>query len=120
MDVEDFLDRLYQVWSQTTGAENRVWLVEEDVDYLLGGPGTWNLWTMDQAEKREVIAGWFNNEADADFIATVHGAVADLVRVTRAALDDAERASLDRDQQEGRIADLELEILGLKQALDAR
>lgn len=117
MDVEDFLDRLYQGFSKTTGAENRFWIVEAEPDVTGEVPG-FAVYAMDQEENKSWV-GWFLSEQDADFVATLHGAIPDLVRVTRTALDDAERLSLDRDQQEGRIADLELEILGLKQALTA-
>lgn len=118
MDVETFLDELYQGFTKTTGAENRFWIVESELDVAGEVPG-FAVYAVDQEEHKSWV-GWFLSEQDADFVATLHGAIPDLVRVTRTAIDDGERASLDRDQQEGRIADLELEILGLKQALDAR
>ncbi|WP_066904055.1 hypothetical protein [Mycolicibacterium houstonense] len=114
MDTEKFLDELYQGFAKTTGAEDRFWVVEPDEEttgvkvYAMGQDGT------------KKFVGFFLTELDGDFAASLHGAVPDLVRVTRTALDDAERLSLDRDQQEGRIADLELEILGLKNALGER
>lgn len=113
MDLQDFLDKLYQGWSQTTGAENRFWIVEP-----VEGAG-FSIHAVDEHDVREIVATNMT-EADADFVAGIHGALADLVRRTSEAVDDAERASLDRDQQEGRIADLELEILGLKQGLESR
>lgn len=118
MDLQEFLDKAYAGWAKTTGAEDRFWGVE-DAGATAPEADRFLLYAMGQDETK-VFIGSFRSEVDADFAATLHGALPDLVRRTSEAVDEAERLSLDRDQQEGRIADLELEILGLKQALDAR
>ena len=50
---------------------------------------------------------------DAAWITAVHGAFADLARCLHTALDEADRADVDRDVRENRIAELELKCLSL-------
>lgn len=116
MDDEDFFDLIYQQWSKTTGASDTYWMPEDDTEHYAAGPGTWNVWSVNDKQEKAFVAN-FEHEVDADFITAIHGCLGDLVRRLRMAVDAAERSELDRDQQEGRIADLELEILGLKQEL---
>ncbi|AXC33688.1 hypothetical protein SEA_MRYOLO_41 [Mycobacterium phage Mryolo] len=112
VEFQDFLDKLYQVFSQTTGAEDCFWVVEKD-----GGHTTYDVWAVSQDESRLWI-GSFHSEDDADFIASIHGAIADMVRRSMEAIDDAARLELERDNLMGRVFDLELEIQGLKSELD--
>ncbi|AEK09764.1 hypothetical protein SEA_BURTON_43 [Mycobacterium phage Burton] len=111
MEFQDFLDKLYQVFSQTTGAEDRFWVVERD------NTGVSEVFAVGQDESRWLIGG-FLHEQDADFIASIHGALADMVRRSMEAIDDAARLELERDNLMGRVFDLELEIQGLKSELD--
>ncbi|AAR89763.1 hypothetical protein PBI_DYNAMIX_44 [Mycobacterium phage Dynamix] len=113
MEFQEFCDRIYQVFSQTTGAEDQFWTVEEDADF----PGRYSIVAIDQEESRTAIAA-FLAEKDADFIASIHGALADMVRRSMEAIDDAARLELERDNLMGRVFDLELEIQGLKSELD--
>ncbi|AOQ27784.1 hypothetical protein SEA_PACERPAUL_44 [Mycobacterium phage PacerPaul] len=114
VEFQEFCDRIYQVFSQTTGAEDRFWVVE---DNSAEGVGVWDLVAVDQEDRREYL-GRFSNEADADFTASIHGAIADMVRRSMEAIDDAARLELERDNLMGRVFDLELEIQGLKSELD--
>lgn len=116
MDDHEFFDLLYKQWSITTWASDSYWMPELDNEHYAGGPGTWNVFAVNDAQEKNFV-GSFEREEDADFITGIHGCLGDLVRRLHTALDAAERSDLDRDQQEGRIADLELEILGLKKAL---
>ncbi|ANU79461.1 hypothetical protein Gompeii16_43 [Mycobacterium phage Gompeii16] len=111
VEFQDFLDKLYQVFSQTTGAEDRFWVVERD------NTGVSEVFAVGQDESRWLIGG-FLHEQDADFIASIHGALADMVRRSMEAIDDASRLELERDNLMGRVFDLELEIQGLKSELD--
>ncbi|AFL48060.1 hypothetical protein CL91_gp45 [Mycobacterium phage Aeneas] len=113
MEFQEFCDRIYQVFSQTTGAEDRFWVVEEDLDEYL----QYQVLAVGQDESRKWL-GSFANEADADFVASIHGALADMVRRSMEAIDDAARLELERDNLMGRVFDLELEIQGLKSELD--
>ncbi|QDM57777.1 hypothetical protein SEA_CARLYLE_43 [Mycobacterium phage Carlyle] len=112
MEFQEFCDRIYQVFSQTTGAEDRFWVVEKDDDF-----GVFEVFAVGQDESKTHI-GAFANEADADFLASIHGALADMVRRSMEAIDDAARLELERDNLMGRVFDLELEIQGLKSELD--
>ncbi|QWS69619.1 hypothetical protein SEA_ASHBALLER_45 [Mycobacterium phage Ashballer] len=112
VEFQDFLDKIYQVFSQTTGAEDRFWAVEEDDDF-----GVFEVFAVGQDESR-VWVGRLRSEADADFVASIHGAIADMVRRAMEAIDDAARLELERDNLMGRVFDLELEIQGLKSELD--
>ncbi|UVK60596.1 hypothetical protein SEA_PETERSON_46 [Mycobacterium phage Peterson] len=114
MEFQEFCDRIYQVFSQTTGAEDRFWVVEE---YDPWGPARWMVRAVSEDDKT-IDVGLFENEADADFTASIHGAIADMVRRSMTAIDDAARLELERDNLMGRVFDLELEIQGLKSELD--
>ncbi|QDH92988.1 hypothetical protein SEA_STEPHIG9_37 [Mycobacterium phage Stephig9] len=114
MEDREFFDLLYQQWSKTTGAENRFWAVEEDVDYIAGGPNTWNIVAIDQEQNREIVACWFDSEEDADWVAAMHGCFADLYRRLHEALDDAESADLRADEQSSVAADALIEHAALE------
>lgn len=109
MDDRDFFDVMYQGWSKTSGGETSFWMPEEDTAYYSGGPGTWNIWAVDQkTQERKHIASHLTNE-DAAFITAVHGCYGDLTRRLHSALDEADSADLKKDERECRIAELELE-----------
>lgn len=121
MDEREFLDKLYQLWSKTTGAEDRFWMPEEDKDYYVqgGGPGTFNIFAVGQDESRKDVASLLSDE-DSDFITAIHGSFPDLYRRTLEAYDQADRLDVERDSQECRIAELEMEVSELRAELEAR
>lgn len=120
MEDREFFDLLYQQWTKTTGAKDMYWMSEEYKD----GTGRWKLYAVamgsDGEETRKLIASELANEADADFIAAIHGCLADLTRRLHSALDESDNADYDRDSRECRIAELELENAELKRKLGVR
>jgi hypothetical protein len=108
MEDRDFFDTLYQLWSKTTGAEDTYWKYEEDTRHYAGGPGTFNIYSVDSSGQEKFVASLQSDE-DADFITAVHGSLGDLVRRLHEALDEADSADFNHDSQECRIAELELE-----------
>ena len=110
---DEFFDELYQLWSGTTGAADRWWMPEEFDDRS----GRFKLYAI--ADElldlpRKLVATGLN-ERDAEFVAGLHGAVPDLIRALHEATAEAERADYDRDSRECRIAELELELIEMKQ-----
>ena len=119
MDDNDFFDLLYAQWTKTTGAGDSYWMPEEDTEHYAGGPGTYNIWAVNADQSKAPV--WsFEYEDDADFITAIHGCFGDLVRQLHAALDEAERYNVNRDERECRIAELELENAELEAALGRR
>lgn len=115
MDDREFFDELYQQWSKTTGAEDRYWAVEEHFDKS----GRFNIFAVsptDQLAPRKLVAVGLN-ERDADFLATLHAVLPDLVGRLHEAFDEADRADYDRDSRECRIAELETENTELREGL---
>jgi hypothetical protein len=108
MDDRDFFDRLYQMFTKTSYAENRYWDYEDTGDGIA-------VRAVGQDGETTLVAG-FESEADADFITAVHGCFPDLHRRLHSALDEAERADRQRDEQECRIAELESEVQSLRNA----
>lgn len=108
IDDLDFLDLIYSEWTKTTGDEHTYWMSEEDEGHYAVGPNTWAVWAVDKEQQKQFIAS-FNHEVDADFTAAMHGCLGDLVRRAHTAIDEAERFECQRDEQEGRIADIVLE-----------
>ncbi|AUV61999.1 hypothetical protein KIV63_gp45 [Mycobacterium phage SWU2] len=120
MEDRDFFDLLHQQWAKTTGAEQMFWMPEQYKD----GTNRWKLHAVymgtDGEETRKLIASDFQSEADADFIAAVHGCMPDLVRRLHAALDEADSKDYDRDSRECRIAELELENKELREKVGGK
>ncbi|BBC53837.1 hypothetical protein [Mycobacterium phage PP] len=120
MEDREFFDLLYQQWSKTTGAQDQYWMSEEYSD----GTGRWKVYAVatdkDGETVRKLIASDFQNEADADFVAGVHGCLADLIRALHTAMDEADSKDYDRDSRECRIAELEMENAELERKLAAR
>ncbi|OHT67815.1 hypothetical protein [Mycobacteroides chelonae] len=114
MDIEEFLDRFYQEFTKTTGAEKTFWKPTQE--HLLFEQGEWALDAVDDKENKKGV-GVFYKEVDADWVAGIHGAFPEFVRRFREALDEASRLDEERDKQEGRIAELELEVSATKQDL---
>lgn len=106
MEVRELLDKLYQMWSQTTGSEDTYW------DYQPGDDGfTLNSVGKDGPQGVVAVCG---SDEDADWITAVHGAFGDLMRRFHEALDEADRADESRDDREKRIAELEMEVASLR------
>lgn len=112
MDDRDFFDVLYQGWSKTTGAQDKFWMPEEVAERFDG----FNVYAVDQDQKRELVAQNLT-EVDAAFITAVHGCFADLTRRLHMAIDESDRLDLERDQQEGRYAEVVLENLKLRESM---
>ena len=111
MGEDEFFDELYQLWAKSTGAEDRFWMPEEFDDRS----GRYKLWAVSQdGETRKLVATGLS-EWDAEFIAGLHGAVPELIRRLHDAVYDAEQADYDRDSRECRIAELQLELIEMKQ-----
>ncbi|QLF84609.1 hypothetical protein SEA_GAIL_45 [Mycobacterium phage Gail] len=110
---KEFFDVLYQQWSQTTGAKDSYWMVEEFAERFDGFkvvafyPAT---------EKKETVATNLT-EADADFIAGLNGALPDLIRHLGSALDENDRLDEARDRAEGLAAEALLENQALKEEI---
>lgn len=107
MDDREFFDKLFQLWSKTTGAENHYWSYQGygdrfDVDAVgVGG-------------ERIEVASLFN-EADADFITAIHGCLPDLVRRLHAALDEADALDAEMDRVQSQLMEAELRVDELRQ-----
>lgn len=108
MEDREFFDELYQIWSKTTGAEDRYWQPVEHFD----NSGRWNIFAVGEKDRKLVASGL--SEKDADFLTAIHGCMADLWRRLHAALDEADTADYERDSRECRIAELELELIDMK------
>ncbi|QJD52689.1 hypothetical protein PBI_AN3_39 [Mycobacterium phage AN3] len=106
----EFFDILYQQWTKSTLAEHGYWMPEEDESF----PGSFNLIAVHQSkdERRPIAA--FMDEADAEFVAGLHGAVPDLIRRLHEAIDEAVRKDEQNDIAQGQLADALLENEGLK------
>lgn len=109
MDDRDFFDLLYQMWTKTTGAEDRYWMLVEYPDRT----GRQRIFAADKEETR-ILVGSELPEPDADWITAVHGCFPDLIRRLNSALDEADRADYKRDERECRIAELEMELQQLE------
>jgi hypothetical protein len=111
-DFEDLLDRLYQVFSKTSYCEKRSW----DYGFEDEGRDPLNIYAVDDEGDFKFVAA-VSCEADADFVSLAHGVIPELIRGTREALDEAERADRQRDERECRIAELEIEVAALRKEL---
>jgi hypothetical protein len=112
VDDREFFDHLLQLWFKTTGAEDRYWMPEPFTD----GSGRFNLYAVAENETRKLVASGLN-ERDADFISGIHGCLFDLHRRIHEALDEADRSDYGRDSRECRMAELELELIELKDVI---
>lgn len=115
MDDRDFFDLLFQQFAKTTQAETAFWMPERNDDadeknYL------WDIFAVGQDEKKRFVGG-FQTEVDADFITAVHGCFPDLVRRLHAALDEADRLDVERDEAEQKSFSLAMEVEELRNSL---
>jgi FtsZ-binding cell division protein ZapB len=109
MDDQEFFDKLYQLWSKTTQAENGFWAPREDQSFT---DGSWEVFT-EEGDKTYFVAS-FMTEEDANFLATMHGALPELVRRLQDAIDESDRLDCEKDELIAINAGLEMEIDGLK------
>lgn len=112
MDDREFFDYLYQMWTKTTGAKETYWDYQKTpyvYEHVMSAVG--------KDDQRDYV-GSFATEEDADFITAVHGCFGDLYRKLHEALDEADRADYQHDERECRIAELELELMELKERVD--
>lgn len=110
MDDREFFDTLFQLWAKTTGAEDHYWMPVDLED------GVFDIHAVQQDGPSKGVASSLSDE-DADFITAIHGCLPDLVRRLHAALDEADRADLSRDERECRIFELELENQALSEQI---
>jgi len=103
MDDVEFFDHLFQLFSYTTGAEETYW------DYEDTGETGYDVHSVDSHGERTFV-GYFDKEADADFVTAIHGCLPDLVRRLHQAVDEAERAAVELDVTIGRLAAAELRV----------
>lgn len=104
MDDRDFFDVLMQMFSKTTGAEDRFWQPEEYTDHS----GRWNVYAVHQEQGRKLVASGLT-EIDADFVTAIHGCLPDLVRRLHMAVDESDALDIERDELVNRVAELERE-----------
>ncbi|AGT14291.1 hypothetical protein ADZZY_42 [Mycobacterium phage Adzzy] len=116
----EFFDILYQQWSKSTLAERSYWMPVEDE----GFPGYYSLYAVNQETDERKYLCSFLSEADAEFIAGLHGAIPDLIRRLHEAIDEATSKDEARDRAEANLAESYLEnqalrdrILDLEKAL---
>lgn len=110
---DEFFDELYQLWAGTTGAVDRWWMPEEFDDRS----NRYKLYAVAEDDQPRKLIATGLSERDAEFIAGLHGAVPDLIRGLADAIAEAERADYDRDSRECRIAELEMELVEMKQII---
>ena len=110
--IEDkkFFDLLSELWANTTGAENTYW------DYEDTGETGFDVHSVDEYGKGTFV-GYFNDEADADFVTAIHGCLPDLIRRLYQAIDEAERLDIEMDVCQNRLAAAELRVMELEQDL---
>ncbi|QFP95523.1 hypothetical protein SEA_GAUGELDP_40 [Mycobacterium phage GaugeLDP] len=109
----EFFDTLYQQWSKTTMAEHGYWMPEEDESF----PGCFNLIAVHQSNDERKPLAAFMDEADAEFVAGLHGAVPDLIRRLHEAIDEAVSKDEANDIAQGHLADALLENQGLREQI---
>jgi hypothetical protein len=105
MDDQEFFDKLYQLWSKTTQAENGFWAPREDHSFT---DGSWEVFT-EEGDKTYFVAS-FMTEEDANFLATMHGALPELVRRLQDAIDESDRLDCEKDELIAINAGLEMDI----------
>lgn len=107
MTDEEFFDHLFQLFTYTTGAEETYW------DYEDTGETGFDIHSCSQEGER-VFVGYFDREADADFVTAIHGCLPDLIRRLYAATDSSERYEVAFDECQQQLAEAEREIRKLK------
>lgn len=110
-DDRRLFDKLYQLWAKTTGAEKRYWMPVQSY-------GGWIIRAVDPETDKSDWVGRFTSEEDAEFIAGLHSALPDLVRLLHSAVDEAVRADEHRDEAENEMFKLVVENMELRQEIE--
>ncbi|GAB4584454.1 hypothetical protein [Nocardia sp. IFM 10818] len=95
MDDQEFFDELYQLWAQCSGTG--FWFAKEN-DLIGGHCVMLDDVTPAEAPRPGLEVASFARQEDATFIATIYTALPDILRRAMAALDEAERLDIERDQ----------------------
>ena len=101
MDDKEFFDKLFQLFTKTTQAEDSYWMPEAQPD----GSGRFYLWAVDKEQNRKRVAEGLK-EADADWITALHGCFPDLIRYLLRVTDEAERLDMERDQLTNELVEM--------------
>ena len=117
MDDRDFFDTLIQLWAKTTGAEDTYWGYDkveyDEYDEMC------DLYSHGQDETKKFL-GYFESEADADFVTAIHGCLPDLVRRLHIALDEADALDAEMDRVQQQLMEAELRVMELTQEIEAK
>lgn len=107
-----FFDELYQLWSKTTGAGDGYWMPERHE-----GKSVFYLQAVNRAtDEKKRIASYLSDE-DAEFIASLHGAVPELIRRLHEAIDEAVRKDEANDEAQAQLAETLLENQALREEI---
>lgn len=109
-------DEIYQLWSKTTGAEKCYWM-----PVRVGYPGdglNWDIRSVNPETEESVYVGSLKYDDDAEFIAGLHSALPDLIRLLHNAVDEAVRADEHRDEAENEMFKLVVENMELCQEIE--
>ncbi|AFF28420.1 hypothetical protein FDI11_gp57 [Mycobacterium phage Tiger] len=116
MENDEFFDFIYQEWAKTTGAQDRFYVV---VDQGETAPKAERFLVKASAEDgSDVFVAAFEEEADADWFASVHGCFADLIRTLKDQADEIERLDERVDDQEHDIFNLVMSEKKLLEEID--
>jgi hypothetical protein len=107
---EEFFQHLYDLFSYTSGVEDHYW------DYRGDDDEGWDVHAVNQDGDSQFV-GFFDKEADADFITAIHGALPDLIRRLEDAIYKAEMYELAHDQCQRELFESEKEVGKLKEQL---
>lgn len=110
MTDEEFFQHLYDLFSYTSGAEDRYWEFRGDFE------NGWDVRAVDQ-DGDTYFVGYFDKEVDADFVTAIHGSLPDLIRRLEDAIYKADMYELAHDQCQRELLEAEKEIAALKEQL---
>lgn len=110
MTDEEFFQHLYDLFSYTSGAEDRYWEFRGDSDE------GWDVHAVDQDGDSYFVA-YFDKEVDADFVTAIHGSLPELIRRLEDAIYKADMYELAHDQCQRELYEAEKEINRLKEQL---
>ena len=113
MTTEEFLAHLYSMFCYTTGSEDTYW------DYREADDSTWDIHSVNQ-DGESVFVGYFDAEADADFVTAIHGSLVDLIRLVEDSVHKADMYELAHDQCQRELFEAEKDIMELKEILEMK
>lgn len=94
----------------TSGAEDTYW------DYQDTGEAGFDISSVGPDDTREFV-GYFDSEADADFVTAIHGCLPDLVRRLKQSIEKADNYEMAHDQCQRELFEAEREIAELKRLI---